>query len=531
MINWKKISAIVLASTCLAGTLVGCGSEDKSIDLTSTAPSIEIMTSSTKTTSAGASSPVVQAIEDHLGKKMSEKYGTQYDKVKLNMNWVLSTAYGEKVTAALGAGQYPNVMLVTARNSSIIQNSKHGTFNDIKFAFDDPERYPYFAQANKSILKNITIDGKIDGVYRARTIGRNGMTFRKDWVLNLYKKGVLNFEEPKTIADLDAMVKAFTENDPDGDGQKNTYGMIITTYLAGPWGYDEETDTWKPSFMSQGYFDALTKLRDWYAAGYINKDMATLDPNSWDTQFLNGYGGIQIDVADRARRNATNIESKDPNAIVDVIGYVTKDEGTNPAILPTTGYNGYYVMPKKTVQTEEELDFILSVLDECNSPTVVNLCNYGIEGMHYTLDENGKAVVIDDDKLTKDYADLNQFSMAMVSGSEYLSKAFANIVAAKVQEVYESNEQWGVANPMAPYISENYAMSGTQLDAIIDEAKTNYITGNLDADGYRKAVEQWMKMDGDLVCEDFKRAFDTDETNIVDGKIVIPEEYKYQFAF
>lgn len=557
--KYKRIilSAAVLAVSMAA--ITGCGETKKPIDLNASSPSIEIMTTANKTGSPGQSSPVVQAIEDHLGKKMSEKYGKQYDQVILDINWVISTAYGEKVTASLGAGEYPNVMLVTARNSSIIQNSKHGTFWDITDAFskkdakfvseENPEGYVYpnLAQANPVINKNISVDGKITGIYRARTIGREGITYRKDWVETLHKKGVLDFDEPKTMDDLDAMMKAFTENDPDGDGQKNTYGMIVTVFLDGPlnnlaiwmnspneWGYDEEAGEWKPWFMSEGYFAALTKMREWYAAGYINKNMATMDANDWDKEFLNGVGGIQIDVADRARRNASNIAEKNPDAVVDVIGYVIGDTGV-ARTWPTTGYMGYYVMPHKTVETEEELDFILSVLDECNSETVVDLCNYGIEGVHYDLDADGKAVQKKDEDgnnlKSVDYQDLNQFSMGILPHYE-LRTAYVNKTAEKVQEVYDSNEEWAVNNPMAPYTSESYAMSGTQLDAIIAEAKTNYITGNLDEAGYKKAIEQWLKMDGDLVCYDFTKAYEDDESNYDEsGKLIIPDEYKYSFRF
>ncbi len=545
---------LVLATGLAASSLAGCGETKKPIDLNSKTPSIEVMTSANKTNSPGQESPVVQAIEKHLGEAMSEKYGKQYDKVILDIQWVVSTAYGEKVTAALGANEYPNVMLVTARNSSIIQNSKHGTFWDITDYFqkkddkfkseENPEGYVYpeLAKANPVINKNISVDGRISGIYRARTIGRQGMTYRRDWVENLHKKGVLDFDEPKTLDDLDAMMKAFTENDPDGNGKKDTYGMIVTTFLDGPlnnlaiwmgspneWGYDEEAGEWKPWFMSEGYFDAMTKMREWYQAKYINKNMATMDANDWDSEFLNGYGGIQIDVADRARRNATNIAEKNPNAVVDVIGYVT-DGDADPRVLPTTGYMGYYVLPHQTVETEEELDFVLSVLDECNSEEVVDLCNYGIEGTHYTLDENGKAKIISEDSLTKDYQDLNQFSMGL-AGPYQLTTAYANKAAEKVQQVYDENEQWAVMNPMAPYTSDSYAMSGTQLDAIIAEAKTNYIIGNLDEAGYKKAIDQWLKMDGDLVCQDYTEAYENDKSNYKDGKLYIPETSKYKFRF
>lgn len=547
--NWKKVFTMVVAMGLVAGGLASCGTNMQPVGIDTTTPKITVMTMANQTESAAADSPVVLAIEEQLGKAMSEKYGKNYEKVDLDIQWVASSAYDEKVTAAMGANEYPHVMLVSTRNSSVIQNSKVGTFWDISDIFtktdskyvseDNPEGYVYpkLAQADPTINRNISVDGKIYGVYRARELGRQGVTIRKDWLDNL------GMEEPKTIDEFGEVLRAFTEDDPDGDGQNNTYGMIVTSYLDGPlnnlavwmgspneWGYDEENQTWKPWFMSEGFFEAMTKMREWYAAGYINQNMATLDSNSWDNDFLNGLGGVQIDVADRARRNATNILENFPDAEVDVFGYVTKDANSEPTVWPTTGYNGYYVMPVPAVQTEEDLDFILSVLDECNGAEISNLCNYGIEGRNYTIDEEGNAVKNTDPALTKEYNDLNQFAMGITSDG--LKTAYANKTAEKVEEVYDENRNYAVSNPMAPYTSDTYSISGAQLDAIISEAKTNYIVGNIDEEGWKEAIEQWYKMDGDMVIQDYTDAYNEDESNHDEnGNVVIPDEFKYDFAF
>lgn len=550
MKNWKKISTLVLAIGIVGGTLAGCGDKSIPVGIDTSNPTISVMTSATKTASAGPDSPVVKEMQRYLGEAMSKKYGKQYDQVTLDLQWVASSAYGEKVTAAMGANEYPHVMLVTTRNSSVIQNSKAGTFWDLSDAFtktdskyvteENPEGYvyPMLAQANPVINRNISVEGKIFGVYRARELGRQGITIRKDWLDNL------GLDQPETIDEFEEVLRQFTEGDPDKNGVNgDTYGMIVTNYLDGPlnnialwmgspneWGYDEESGTWKPWFMSEGFFNAMTKMREWYEAGYINENMATMDANSWDSEFLNGYGGVQIDVADRARRNATNIVKNNPDAEVDVFGYVKKDKNSEPTVWPTTGYSGYYVIPTPAVKTEEELDFILSVLDESNGEYIVSLCNYGIEGRNYTVDENGNAVKNTDPQLTAEYDDLNQFSMGIAPTK--LKTAYVNDVAKKVDEVYAENRDYAVTNPMAPYTSDTYAITGTQLDAIIAEAKTNYIVGNIDEKGWAEAIKQWYKMDGDLVMKDYTDAYNEDDSNKDEsGNVVIPDEFKYKFLY
>lgn len=550
MSKYVKIATMLAALSIMAGALSGCGS-NKSIPvgIDTLSPGFTVMTSSTRTEPAGPDSPVVQEMKRYLAEKMSKKYGKEYDTINLDIQWTAASAYDEKVTAAMGANEYPHAMLVKTRNSSVIQNSKAGTFWDITDAFtktdpkyiseENPEGYvyPYLAQANPTINRNISVDGRIYGVYTSRELGRQGVTIRKDWL------DKLGLDIPKTVDDLEEVLRAFTEDDPDGNGKDDTYGMIVTVYLEGPlnnlavwmgapneWGYDEESQSWKPMFMSEAYFNALTKMREWYAAGYINKNMATLDSNDWDNDFLNGLAGVQIDVADRAKKNATNIAGNNPDAEVDVFGYVTKDENTAPRVWPTTGYGGYYVFPKSTVGTEEDLDFILSVLDECNSEYVLDLCNYGIEGRNYTLDEEGNVVKNTEPSLVQEYADLPQFSMGIVPIQ--LNLAYTNKVDEKLQSVYDDNKQYVVVNPMEPYTSDSYSISGTQLDTIIEEAQVNYITGRIDEEGYREAVEQWLKMDGDLVCKDYQDAYESDESNLDEnGNVVIPGEYRYDYRY
>lgn len=570
MNNWKKIATSVVALGVAAASLAGCGTKVTPIGIDTSTPKIEIMTAQSSIAAADENSPVVQAIEKKLGEKMSEKYGKSYDKVDLDINWIASASYGEKVTAAMGASEYPHVMLVTTRSSSVIQNSKIGTFWDLTGRFEETDengklKYPYLAEGNPVVNKNISVDGRLYGIYRARAIARQGMTYRNDWTLKLLDEGVLDFgkdengnayTEPQTIADLDAMVKAFTENDPDGNGKKDTYGMIITSYIDGPvqdlsvwcgapneWGYDEETDEWKPAFMSEGYFKALTLIRDWYKKGYVNQNMVSLDPNKWDEDFVNDKGGIQIDVADRGRRNAAKFldaDGKPREGVVNVIGAVKPDDKSDYRIRPTTGYNGYYVIPVPAVPEETDLDFILSVLDECNSRDIVALCNYGIEGTHYEIIQDGKDKgkikfkVGDDGKNYKadDYADLNQFSMGIAKND--LRTSYATSVAEKVAEIQDDkNAIYAVNNPMAPYTSKSYATSGTMMDAIISEARTNYLVGKLDEKGYKAAIEEWKKMDGAKVMKEYKESFNNDPLNDIDGdgKADVQPEQTFKFKF
>ena len=108
------------------------------------------------------------------------------------------------------------MVAITGKTASVISYCRAGAFWDIT---DEYKNYPNLAKANDIVMNNISIDGRIYGIYRARPLGRNGISYRRDWLENV------GLEEPKTMDDLYNVLKAFTYNDPDQNGEKDTYGM------------------------------------------------------------------------------------------------------------------------------------------------------------------------------------------------------------------------------------------------------------------------------------------------------------------
>ncbi len=485
----KRIAAAALGAAMILGTLAGCGSTTTTLDLEN--PVITILCSQEDVQSATPDSPVWQALEEYIG-------------AKLDISWVPASSYGEKLTATLGSGSYPMVLLVDTRSSSIIQNSRAGTFWEIGDKISDASKYPNLSQANPIILNNISIDGKVYGLYRARTLGRNGVSIRADWLKNL------GLEIPTTIDEFYNVLKAFKENDPDGNGQNDTFGMIMTTsptsfenlavWFGAPnkYGVDEEGNM-TPDFLTDEYFEAMQFLKKLYDEQLINQDMATYDGTKWDEQFLTGKAGVIIDVADRARRLATNIASKDPNAEVGVFGYLKRDANSEIRTLPTTGYNGYFVFPKKALPNEEDLEFVLGVMDKMNDQAAMNLMNYGIEGRQYEI-VDGFAEVTTDSNLTKEFGDLNKISTGIVELE--LVKTYANETAKEVDRVYKDNEQYAVANPAEAFVSDTYSKKGPQLDAIISEARTRYIVGQIGEDEWKAELERWKSNGGNDIIQE-----------------------------
>src|SRR5699024_11354928 len=55
--------------------------------------------------------------------------------------------------------------------------------------------------------------------------------------------------------------------------------------------------------------------------------------------------------------------------------------------LPTTGYAGFLAIPKSSVQTEEQLEQVLQMLNDLNSTEAQILMNNGVEGDNFTVED------------------------------------------------------------------------------------------------------------------------------------------------
>ncbi|MBD2871857.1 type 2 periplasmic-binding domain-containing protein [Paenibacillus arenilitoris] len=128
-------------------------------------------------------------------------------------------------------------------------------------------------------------EGTIWGIPRGMPATHYPIWIRTDWL----KK--LELEMPQTLDELEAVLKAFKEGDPDGNGKDDTIPMMtdlngIKNALLG--GYTEHGNSnWfdssdqmlKPAELAPGFKDFVAKMADWYQKGYLYKEsFAKFDP-------------------------------------------------------------------------------------------------------------------------------------------------------------------------------------------------------------------------------------------------------------
>lgn len=134
-----------------------------------------------------------------------------------------------------------------------------------------PELKPYL----------IAEDGKMYGMTSARTplgVANHGMWIRRDWL------DALELSVPQTMEELNAAALAFTKEDPDGNGQNDTFGIGFNynwiTIMKSMYGQPSEGMMVEDGVVgdwvgSQGYADCFAQIKSWYENGVIDPEYVT----------------------------------------------------------------------------------------------------------------------------------------------------------------------------------------------------------------------------------------------------------------
>lgn len=436
--------------------------------------------------------PAVLALEELTG----------YD---VSLQFLLNSSYEDQLNTRMAAGNLPALVAITGKTPSVISYCRAGAFWDIT---DHYKNYPNLKQANEIVMNNISIDGRIYGIYRARDLGRNGISYRKDWLENL------GLEEPKTMDDLYNVMYAFTHNDPDQNGQDDTYAMTwckwfgpldqIAVAFGAPnkWGLNDNGEI-IPYFDTEEYMESMRYMKKLYDEGLINKDYAAMETSDWTKDFQNSKSGVHIDVSDQAWRYQKKFieELNMGDDIVWVMGMPEGPKGRR--VQPTSGHAGFVAISKDGAPKEQDMLDALNFLDICNTKEGQNLLNYGVEGVHYDLNEKGelKRRTFGQDPLEG----FNQFMTNVVSGQ--LLREQMSPVQIRREEVLIENIPFCIANPAEPLTSNTYAEKGATLDEKISDARNQFIAGQIDEAGFKAVVADWYAQGGKAICDEYTAAY------------------------
>lgn len=312
----RKNAALLTAAMTTFGLLAGCGSNsegsnagpDTAVKDGKYDPPLTITIAKQLDENAGKYINGESLNDNVLTRWGVEKLGIRIQTTLLGGD---AGNYNTKLRLALtGSEKLPDVLPVydTTLENDLIQS---GLVRDITDDINKymPERLKEIYKQFPTTFNPVIQDGKVYGMAIAPNLTEGEvMLIRQDWLDKLKLKA------PTTIDEFEKVIAAFTNDDPDGNGKPDTYGfdfsgkdsyntgwvsdsVMIFSAFAGknlPRQWLEENGKLTYGSVAAGNKEALAKLRDWYAKGYLNKELAT--QGAWDAlaDFTEGKAGIII---------------------------------------------------------------------------------------------------------------------------------------------------------------------------------------------------------------------------------------------
>lgn len=332
----KKLTAILLAAAMTA-SLTACGSSGTGGESTQASASSEgasAESTATEETQEASGEVNLYGFDEPVTIKVGISYAAASDFTFLGGETVEDNAwmdlYNEnnifldilynvdpsqeatKLSTAIMSGDYPDIIRTDAAEyKNYVESGVIADITDVYEQYASEELKEYMNFDGGMSVEALQVDGRIYGLPQISDpySGCNLMFIRQDWLDNL------GLEVPETMDELKEVAHAFTYDDPDGNGQNDTYGLALDgvnvlgnsvgdtdpifnafgcylgddgmTYVEG----ENGEVTWGGA-NTEGMKAALSFLQELYTDGAIAKDFITMDYQSVFEEVGSGRCGI-----------------------------------------------------------------------------------------------------------------------------------------------------------------------------------------------------------------------------------------------
>ena len=191
-------------------------------------------------------------------------------------------AYYDVLQQQIASGDWPDVMILSSTYYAAYANE--GVLWDMTEAWENSNTKAIGTHANPEVMEALKINGRLYGF--ADGIGGGCVTYvKKAWL------DAVGMEAPTTWDEYAAMCDAFVNNDPDGDGVKDTYALAAAGFIgteapyinylpefyqdAYPSFYKNEEGKWVDGFTEPAMKAALERLNEGYTKGWIDPTTLT----------------------------------------------------------------------------------------------------------------------------------------------------------------------------------------------------------------------------------------------------------------
>ena len=293
--NLKKSIALVPAIALLGIGLTGCGNKDAAVNENGS------YTYTMTMYQTRASNPNAIVL-----KNLEEKYN-----IKINVIDVEWQKYDEILNLKMAGGEVPDIIYVKtpAAAQKYADQDIAGSFPLSLLEEKAPNLLRRVSDTTGDVMKYYYVNGELYSIPQfSASSGPTGipMVWRGDWLKNV---GIT--KTPETLDEYEEAFYKFTNNDPDGNGVNDTYGLS-SSGLVGVFAAYGYVPTLGQSGTPEGYWQerdgklvyasiqpemkaALGRISKWYADGVLDQEFITGENKGgyWaiSHQFVNGIIG------------------------------------------------------------------------------------------------------------------------------------------------------------------------------------------------------------------------------------------------
>jgi ABC-type glycerol-3-phosphate transport system substrate-binding protein len=224
---------------------------------------------------------------------------------------------------------------------------------------------------------------------------------RRDWLENL------GMDVPETIDEFYEMARAFTEDDPDGNGMDDTVGLVsagtwnlqdifatfdarLNNFGADPICWDENEQAYVDSFLKPEAAEVLAFLNDLYENGYLDQETFTNNSSAMRSKLWSGkYGSAYYWMHWGTRQWLPTLNQTVPEGEVALLPQIKGNREQN--INFTIGSSGgqYCIL----ANTDNAGDMVNLFVDTFFGNEEAYLWGaHGIEGDTWRLDSQGRVL-------------------------------------------------------------------------------------------------------------------------------------------
>ena len=338
-----------------------------------------------------------------------------------------SDDYNTAVNAMLVSGEYPDLLYFdwTQYSGGALAGVEDGVIVPISEIPEYKEKVPNWfkvIEENDEVRRAVTQDDGsiVTFCHWEPNLARSaywGYAIRKDWLDRL------NLEVPKTVDDMYEVLKAFRDNDANGNGDPSdeipfsccnwwgtahpgmdslaaAFSLKVNTIYRDP--QNDKMTYWTEYNNGENFKAYVTTMAKWYQEGLIDVDAITQKYDDWAAKVTGDKAGAFFCFPD----NVATWEDSIRQTLKDN-SYGNPDDVCIYGLVPLTGvdgvpYNydndnalvGYVGAGQPTVITTAavengHIDKCLELINYLYSEEGSELINWGVENVSYTKDADG----------------------------------------------------------------------------------------------------------------------------------------------